>query len=654
MCGIVGVLRLTDAAAEDTHLTPMLDAIAHRGPDGQGQYADGPVLLGHRRLSIIDLSEAGAQPMPSEDGSVILSFNGEIFNFPGLREELEAAGHRFRSRTDCEVLVHGYEEWGSAVVERLDGMFAFAIWDHRRQILFIGRDRYGVKPLYWYARNGVFIFASEIKAILAHPAVSREVCYPALNEYFSFQNIFSDLTLFDGVRLLPPGTFLTVGVDQPPHIEQYWDYPFEREPLELSSEEAAEEVHRLFVNAVTRQLVSDVPVGAYLSGGMDSGSITAVAGRHLKRLRTFTAGFDLSSASGLELGFDERARAEFLSNLLKTEHYEVVLHAGDMEQVLPELIWHLEDLRVGQSYPNYYVARLASKFVKVVLSGAGGDELFGGYPWRYYRGVGSTDRDDYMRRYYAFWQRLVSDDDKAALFTDDTRRQIGEITTFDRFRSVFDGFRRPIEGREGYVAASLYFELKTFLPGLLVVEDKVSMAHSLETRVPFLDNELVELAVRLPAHLKLRNLDSAPVLDENLAGKRLKYELETNDGKAVLRDAMARIIPANAAGRPKQGFSAPDASWFRGDSIGYINRLLRDPSARIYEFIQPAYVERTLDEHTAGKVNHRLLIWSLLSFEWWVRSFLEGEASRRQAPDDLLAAVGSAARSGPPTVDPTG
>ena len=654
MCGIVGVLQLTDAAAEDINLTPMLDAIAHRGPDGQGQYADGPVLLGHRRLSIIDLSEAGAQPMPNEDGSVVLSFNGEIFNFPGLREELEAAGHRFRSRTDCEVLVHGYEEWGSDVVERLDGMFAFAIWDHRRQILFIGRDRYGVKPLYWYARNGIFIFASEIKAILAHPAVSREVCYPALNEYFSFQNIFSDLTLFDGVRLLPPGSFLTVGVDQPIHIEQYWDYPFDREPLELSSEEAAEEVHRLFVNAVTRQLVSDVPVGAYLSGGMDSGSITAVAGRHLKRLRTFTAGFDLSSASGLELGFDERARAEFLSNLLKTEHYEVVLHAGDMEQVLPELIWHLEDLRVGQSYPNYYVARLASKFVKVVLSGAGGDELFGGYPWRYYRGVGSTDRDDYLRRYYAFWQRLVSDDDKAALFTDDTRRQIGEITTFDRFRSVFDGFHRPIEGREGYVAASLYFELKTFLPGLLVVEDKVSMAHSLETRVPFLDNELVELAVRLPAYHKLRNLDSAPVLDENLAGKRQKYELETNDGKAVLRDAMARIIPANAAGRPKQGFSAPDASWFRGDSIGYINRLLRDPSARIYEFIQPAYVERTLDEHTAGKVNHRLLIWSLLSFEWWVRSFLEGGASKRQAPDDLLAAVGSAARSGPPTVDPTG
>ena len=316
-------------------------------------------------------------------------------------------------------------------------------------------------------------------------------------------------------------------------------------------------MHRLFVDAVTRQLVSDVPVGPYLSGGMDSGSISAVAGRHLKRLRTFTAGFDLSSASGMELGFDERRSAENLSNLLKTEHYEVVLHAGDMEQVLPELIWHLEDLRVGQSYPNYYVARLASRFVKVVLSGAGGDELFGGYPWRYYRGVGSTGREDFMQRYYGFWQRLVSDQDKPSLFTDDTRRRIGDLGSFERFRTVFDGFQRPIDERDAYVAASLYFELKTFLPGLLIVEDKVSMAHSLETRVPFLDNALVDFAVRLPADLKLRDLDQAPVLNENVAGKRQRFELEASDGKAVLRDAMAHIIPKEAAERSKQGSARP-------------------------------------------------------------------------------------------------
>jgi asparagine synthase (glutamine-hydrolysing) len=625
------VLQLDGSTPDSWILDRMQRVMAHRGPDGVGRYLDGPIGLAHRRLSIIDLSDAAAQPMANEDDNVILIYNGEIYNFKELRAELEAEGHTFRSRTDSEILIHGYESWGEAVIERANGMFAFALWDRRRRQLLLARDRFGVKPLYWYSRSGVFLFASEIKAILEHPAVQRDVSYPALNEYVSFQNVLSDLTLFDGIRLLPPATILTVGIDRAPAQRTYWDYPFDAEPIDISEDEAAEETHRLFVNAVTRQLVSDVPVGAYLSGGMDSGSIATVAGTHLERLRTFTAGFDLSSASGLELGFDERRSAEFMSNLLKTEHYEVVLHAGDMEHVLPELIWHLEDLRVGQCYPNYYVARLASRFVKVVLSGAGGDELFGGYPWRYYRGVGSADRDDYMRRYYDFWQRLVPDQEKGKLFNDRARTRIGEMSSFDTFRAVFDRYGREIGDRDGYVAASLYFELKTFLPGLLVVEDKLSMAHSLETRVPFLDNELVDFAVRLPARHKLGNLDDAPFVDENAAGKRQRFELETSEGKAVLRSAMARILPPAVAGRTKQGFSAPDASWFRGESIDYINRVLRDRDARIYEFFSPPYVSAMLDEHTQGKVNHRLLIWSLLSLEWWTRTFLDRSL---QAPED--------------------
>ncbi|HET8776824.1 MAG TPA: asparagine synthase (glutamine-hydrolyzing) [Candidatus Limnocylindria bacterium] len=623
MCGIAGLLQLDGSQPDGWILDRMHRVMAHRGPDGIGRYLDGPVGLAHRRLSIIDLSDAAAQPMGNEDDQVLLTYNGEIYNFPELRAELEAAGHTFRSRTDSEILIHGYEEWGDAVVERANGMFAFALWDRRRQLLTVARDRYGVKPLYWYARDGVFIFASEIKAILEHPAVRREMSYEALNEYFSFQNVLSDRTLFDGIRLLPAATILTVGIGHEVRTRTYWDYPFDREPLDISEAEAAEETHRLFIKAVERQLVSDVPVGAYLSGGMDSGSISMVAGHHLDRLRTFTAGFDLSSASGLELGFDERKSAEFMSSVLKTEHYEVVLHAGDMEHVLPELIWHLEDLRVGQCYPNYYVARLASRFVKVVLSGAGGDELFGGYPWRYYRGVASTDRDDYMRRYYEFWQRLVPDAEKEQLFNDATRARISDLSTFDQFRSVFDRYGREIDDRDGYFAASLYFELKTFLPGLLIVEDKLSMAHSLETRVPFLDNDLVDFAVRLPAHHKVRDLDALPKVDENAAGKRQRFELETSEGKAVLRRAMAHIIPAEVASRTKQGFSAPDASWFRGESIDYINRLLREPDARIYEFLSPRYITSVLDEHTSGKINHRLLIWSLLSLEWWVRTFLD-------------------------------
>jgi asparagine synthase (glutamine-hydrolysing) len=608
-------------------LKRMTDIIAHRGPDGEGHYTDGAVGLGHRRLAIIDLSAAGQQPMANAAGSVVITYNGEIYNFQQLRRELAAAGYQFRSRTDTEVVLHAYEQWGEKCVEHFNGMFAFAIWDRPRQRLFLARDRYGIKPLYWYCQGSVFIFASEIKAILEHPQVSRAVCYPALHEYFTFQNIFTDLTLFEGIRLLPPGCTLTLdrrGIPEP-KIQRYWDYPFTGEPARLSEDECAERLYHLFVPAVTRQLVSDVDVGAYLSGGMDSGSITSIAVQHLPRLTTFTGGFDLTSASGLELGFDERRSAEILANLFKTEHYEVVMHAGDMEWVLPRLIWHLEDLRVGQCYPNYYVARLASKFVKVVLSGAGGDELFGGYPWRYYRGVNSTGRQEYLQRYYQFWQRLVTDEDKEHLFNADTRRQIGGHSTFEVFRDVFTTWPGQFQEHGDYVNASLYFELKTFLHGLLLVEDKVSMAHSLETRLPFLDNELVEFAMRVPVHYKLRDLERTVYMDENLPGKRWLYALQTNDGKAVLRQAMTRLIPQEITERTKQGFSAPDASWFRGESRDYINRLLRDPRAMLYEFLTPAYVAGVLDEHCAGRVNRRLLIWSLLSFEWWCRCFLAGE-----------------------------
>jgi len=639
MCGIVGICNLHGEPVPSGLVDRLTALIAHRGPDGEGVYTDGPVGLGHRRLAIIDLTPAGSQPMANETGDLVLDYNGEIYNFQQLRLELESLGHRFHSRTDSEVVVHAYEEWGSACVKRFDGMFAFAVWDRNRRRLFLARDRFGVKPLYWYLRDGLFVFASEIKAILGHPKVPREVCYPALNEYFTFQNVLTDATLFDGIRLLPAGCTLTLEVldGSTPAIERYWDFPFSAERPEISPEEATDRLYDVFLRAVTRQLVSDVPVGSYLSGGMDSGSITAIAARGVPRLATFTGGFDLSSASGLELAFDERQAAEEMANLLKTEHYEVVLHAGDMEWVMPELIWHLEDLRVGQCYPNYYVARLASKFVKVVLSGAGGDELFGGYPWRYFSAAAEGDREGYLRGYYAFWQRLVPDEEKAQLFNGAVLRELGDHSAYEVFRSVFDAWPGRLDSRSDYLDASLYFELKTFLHGLLVVEDKLSMAHSLETRVPFLDNELVEFALTLPPSLKVPVLAQGVTVDENLAGKRFLFEAERSRGKAVLRAAMERVLPPAAAERAKQGFSAPDASWFRGESIEYLNRLLRDPKARIYEFLEPAYVARVLDEHSSGRVNRRLLIWSLVSFEWWCRSFLEAFPARTQG--ELYALV---------------
>ena len=348
--------------------------------------------------------------------------------------------------------------------------------------------------------------------------------------------------------------------------------------------------------AVDRQLVSDVPVGSYLSGGLDSGSIVALASRRVPRLMTFTGGFDLSSVEGLELVFDERSYAESISNRFRTEHYEMVMHEGDMAWALPDLVWHLEDLRVGMCYQNYYIARLASKFVKVTLSGAGGDELFGGYPWRYERVADLHDPDTFERNYFDYWCRLVPPSEHTSFFTAGTLARAG-TDPFDVFRGVLD----PVRTLDPHSKA-LYFERKTFLDGLLVVEDRVSMAHSLETRVPFLDNALADLAARIPSKL--------------LCG---------GEGKPVLRAAAGDLLPPEVVRAKKQGFSPPDRSWYRGPTMDYIRTMLLDDRSLSRGWFEPDAIRRTIAEHIEGRVNHRLLLWSLLSFEWWNRLYVEGE-----------------------------
>lgn len=603
----------------------MSDAIAHRGPDGSGAFEDGPVALGHKRLAIIDLTDAAAQPMRNEDGNLRLVFNGEIYNFQELRKELEAAGHSFASHSDAEVILHGYEEWGESCLTRLNGMFAFALWDAQARSLFLARDRYGIKPLYYAFLGGQFVFGSEQKALRAHPSFKAELDHAALYEYFTFQNIFTDRTLLSGVRLFPAGCWARVSAGEPTQTlrpVRFWDFAFSEPDNPASEEEYLEELDRLFRQAVKRQLVSDVAVGSYLSGGMDSGSITAIAASELPYLSTFTCGFDLRTATGLELSFDERQNAEFMSYVFKTEHYEMVLKGGDMERVLPTLAWHLEEPRVGQSYPNFYAAKLASKFVKVCLSGAGGDELFGGYPWRYYRSVSSADFESYIDNYYAFWQRLVPNTTLRKMFAP-IGDEVADVWTRDIFAGVFSDHPKSVTCPEDCINLSLYFEAKTFLHGLLVVEDKLSMAHGLETRVPFLDNDLVDFAMKVPVNLKLRNLAEVVRLNENEPGnKTANYYQRTGDGKILLRKAMERYIPAEVVRAAKQGFSAPDASWFRGDSIDYVRDTLTVEGAAIYELMDRRVVSETIDEHLEGKQNHRLLIWSLLNTEWWLRQNL--------------------------------
>jgi asparagine synthase (glutamine-hydrolysing) len=623
MCGIVGIFNTNGAPVSPVILRKMTDAIAHRGPDGEGYYTDGFLGLGHRRLAILDPSPAGHQPMMTVDGTVSLTYNGEVYNFRELRTELEAVGDRFHSNTDTEVVLKAFGRWGTESISRFNGMFAFALWDKRAQTLTLARDRYGIKPLYYYQNGDSFLFASEIKAFLSHPDFRVELDLEALYEYFTFQNIFTDRTLFKGVRLLRPGHILQISLgNQSLSIEEYWDFLFKDSDSAPPLDVTVGEVDRLFSQAVQRQLVSDVEVGSYLSGGIDSGSITAIAARSFPHIKTFCIGFDLSSASGLELGFDEREKAEMISAMYKTEHYEMVLKSGDMERCMEDLLWHLEDPRVGQSYPNFYAAKLAGKFVKVVLAGTGGDELFGGYPWRYYRIAASTDFEDYVDNYYLYWQRLAPNRILQQLFSP-VRNEVKHVWTRDIFSDILKKNRAKLERPEDYINQSLYLEAKTFLHGLLLVEDKLSMAHSLETRVPFLDNDLVDFALDLPVAHKLRNLNRVPKINENDPGPktRIYYDL-TRDGKIILRAALKSYVPERILNQVKQGFAAPDASWFRGESVEYVRRVILNKRARLFDYLNYETVRDLVLEHLDGKHNRRLVIWSLLNLELWLRAFL--------------------------------
>lgn len=619
MCGICGILNLNGAPASPVLIQHMTDAMAHRGPDGKGTFMDGPLGLGHRRLAILDLSEAGAQPMRL--GHLTVTYNGEVYNYQELRKELEKLGQRFFTRSDTEVILVAYAQWGPSCVERFNGMFALAIWDDQKQELFLARDRYGIKPLYYAFFDNTFLFGSEQKAILTHPKAKRVLDYEGMLEYFTFQNFFTEKTLLKNLHTFPAGCTGRLTAGSKLRISRYWDFDFREPEQPATKDEYLEELDRLFTQAVKRQLMSDVEVGAYLSGGIDSGSITAVAASQLPYMKSFTCGFDLHSASGLEMACDERANAEYMSYLFKTEHYEMVLKAGDMERCLPQLAWHLEEPRVGQSYPNYYAAKLASRFVKVVLGGAGGDELFGGYPWRYYRAAVCKDFEDYIDKYYVFWQRLIPNRMIKQVFAP-IREHVEHVWTRDLFRDVFGDRKLLPCTPEQAINNSLYFEAKTFLHGLLVVEDKLAMAHGLESRVPFLDNDLVDFAMRMPVPLKLDNLAEVVRLNENEPGPKVKkYYQKTRDGKMALRRVLGRYVPPEISNGVKQGFSAPDASWFKGESIKYVADRLVKRDAAIYEYLDKKATQSLVMEHLEGRTNRRLLIWSLLNVEEVLQQF---------------------------------
>jgi asparagine synthase (glutamine-hydrolysing) len=627
MCGITGLVNLQGYDISPSLLKTMTHAIKHRGPDGEGNWINKNIGLGHRRLSILDLSDNAKQPMASSDGNFILSYNGEIYNFQELRAELQGFGYRFSSSSDTEVLLYAFHKWGVSSFLKLNGMFALSIYDLSANKLFLARDRYGIKPLYYSHEDNLFRFASEQKAILASQSYNPQLDLDGIYEYFTFQNIISNKTFFQGIHMLPSGSYgeLNLNSKKPIlNINSYWDYQFKEPTHPIDTNECELELKRLFEQAVKRQMVSDVEIGSYLSGGIDSGSIAAIASREFSSFKTFTCGFDLSNVSNLEKKFDETKRAKLASSFLGTNHFETQIYPSDIEKCLSQLVYHLEEPRVGQSYPNFYAAALSSSHLKVVMSGAGGDELFAGYPWRYYPVLDLANKKDFLDSHFLSWNRLLEPMQLKKLFAPLN-------IDLDRPRRVYNEYFAHLEDRrltpEIIANECLTFEAKTFLQGLFVVEDKISMAHGLETRVPFMDNDLVNFAMKCPIHLKLGEFTTFKTkLRENISNTNSVHAKHV-DGKMILRKMLGEYVPQEIQNARKQGFSSPDATWFRDKSSDFVLNHIHDNKKLLHSIMDTRMIDEIISNHMTGKNNSRLLIWSFLYMGEFLKQFSPLESS---------------------------
>jgi asparagine synthase (glutamine-hydrolysing) len=616
MCGIAGIVGPPEAPLRAT-LAAMASALAHRGPDEQTTTLYRGAGFAFRRLSIIDVA-GGTQPLDGEDGSCHLILNGEIYNHPDLRSELESAGHRFRTRSDAEVVVHGYEEWGDAVVERLRGMFAFALWDERRQRLLLARDRLGKKPLVYHEGGGGLKFASELQGLLADPTVPRQPDLRALHHYLTYQYVPAPWTAFQGVRKLPPAHLL-VFEDGRASVRPYWSLS-SRPALRLSEADAATEVRRLLRDAVRVRLMSEVPLGAFLSGGVDSSAVVALMSE-FGRVKTFSIGFE-------EERFDERRWAAMVARRYGTEHHEFVVRPQAAE-VLPALVEHYgEPFADSSALPTYYLSRLTRDHVTVALNGDGGDELFAGYD-RYallsaYRVLGRVPRaaaaasataralgprlPASVRRLlgavsarpeesYARTVSYFSPEEKDALYTPWMREQTRGDDSLGLIESAFAQADAP-----DLLGRTLQVDLVTYLPGdLLVKVDIATMAVGLEGRSPFLDHPLVEFVARLPTSLKRQR----------------------GRGKALLRRAVADLLPPEILARRKMGFGVPVSRWFRGELKDLLHDVVLSERARQRGMLAAAAVAGLVDEHERGVLDHGPRLWALLVLELWFRRFID-------------------------------
>ncbi len=598
MCGIS--LFVSDKEISlDLSIKQMVRSMNHRGPDNQGIYIDKKqnIALGHNRLSIIDLSNHANQPMISADQNLILVFNGEIYNFPKLREELRLLGYRFKSHSDTEVILYGFKEWGTQIFQKLNGMWGIVIYDRSKKKIYVSRDRVGIKPVYYCFDGKNFIVASEIKGILASDQVRAEVNLEGLNEYFSFQNILSSQTLFKNIYMLEPGHNIEFDITEfKLKISRYWDIDYKNKAI-LKTEDFCNEILYNFKESCKLTLLSDVPIGATISGGMDSSAIIASLQEASFSLNTFTGYFDHSNIDLHDRSVNESDDARIISQLFNSKHHEKLISSGDVITTLPAIIWHLEDPKVGMCYTFYLMSQIVSQYATVNLSGTGGDEIFGGYPWRYKQIEGIKSHNEFSNIYYRNWCRLVQDNQKKEFFTNNVLNKID----LDSPRNSFDNIIKNQKNLDS-INLALYFELKTFLHGMLLVEDKMGMAFSIETRFPFLTNEMLDISSIIPGNLKYNN----------------------NEAKLLLKLAFKDLLPKELIYKRKQGFTPPDMSWYRSSLKKYIYQMLLGPRSMIGDYVSLDYIKTVLERHQQGEDN-RLLIWSLLFFEGWLRIFIANQ-----------------------------
>ncbi|HJW23710.1 MAG TPA: asparagine synthase (glutamine-hydrolyzing) [Rhodocyclaceae bacterium] len=641
MCGIYGILNLDGSPADPGLVAPMGAITRHRGPDDEGWHQDGSCIIGMRRLSIIDLA-GGHQPFASEDGKTWLVCNGEVYNFRQLRGELEGAGHRFRSGSDCEVILHAYEEWGDGFVLRLNGMYNFALWDGRRRRLLIGRDRIGVKPLYWRLDGQRFAFATEAKALLDLPGVTPQVDRTALASYLNLGYVSAPRSMFDGIAKLPAASLMSIE-DGFTTVHRYWAAP-ERAEQGIDEGEWVERIRAGIERSVSMQMVSDVPIGAFLSGGIDSSAVVAsmaAASRH--PVKTYAIGFGGSAADDF---YNELPYARRVAELYGTEHHEIVVKP-DVVALLPRLLWHLDEPIADTAFiTTYLVSEFARKDVTVILSGVGGDELFGGY--RRYLG-------NHYARQFAQLPRFVQHLAKQAgrLLPADRHSQwlniarlakgfleSAELSFDERYRAYLQIMERSLAGRllVGGAAAEwdplveafagsrqddacnhmLAVDMASQLPDdLLLLTDKMSMAVSLECRVPLLDHELLEMAATMPESVKIRG----GVL------------------KAAMKKALADRLPADILHRKKRGFGTPMGAWLKGELAGVLGGLLSPEAIRTRGLFDPGVVAQLLADHRANRRDYTDALLSLVNFEVWARIYLDrrGHQSVTEELQGMLA-----------------